>query len=89
MGLSRRGLLTGLGALIAAPAIVRAASIMPVRAAPLLIIPPPVAPYNGKYLVYWHSSDWRDLTSTMEEAEEHIRKLTAIPGELRGMTIRS
>jgi hypothetical protein len=31
MTLSRRGLLTGLGALIAAPAIVRAGSLMPVR----------------------------------------------------------
>jgi len=37
--LSRRGLLAGLGAgLIAAPAIVRAASLMPVRA--LKIVPP-------------------------------------------------
>lgn len=36
--LSRRGLLTGLGALIAAPAIVRAGSLMPIRR-PALITP--------------------------------------------------
>lgn len=33
---SRRSLLTGLGALIAAPAIVRASSLMPVKAPPLI-----------------------------------------------------
>lgn len=34
---SRRGLLLGLGALVAAPAIVRATSIMPVKAMPTAI----------------------------------------------------
>ena len=35
MNLHRRGFITGLGALIAAPAIVRVASIMPVRSMPV------------------------------------------------------
>lgn len=34
--LTRRGLIGGLGLLIAAPAVVRAASLMPVRRAPLV-----------------------------------------------------
>ena len=34
MGISRRGFIAGLGALIAAPAIVRASSLMPVKALP-------------------------------------------------------
>lgn len=36
--LSRRGLLLGLGALVAAPAIVRATSLMPVKAGPEIML---------------------------------------------------
>lgn len=53
--ISRRGLLTGLGALIAAPAIVRATSLMPVRA-PLVI-----SWDDATYIAYVHPSAWRDL----------------------------
>ena len=37
MSLSRRGFLTGIGVLVAAPAIVRASSLMPIKAAPLVV----------------------------------------------------
>jgi hypothetical protein len=40
--LSRRSLITGLVSLVAAPAIVRASSLMPVKATPLLIEPFPI-----------------------------------------------
>lgn len=39
MNLSRRSLLTGFAGLLAAPAIIRASSLMPVRAVPLPLPP--------------------------------------------------
>lgn len=53
--IGRRGLLRGLGALLAAPAIVRASSLMPVRSLPgptwktieYTRIPPPFAPLSA------------------------------------------
>jgi len=52
--MNRRGLLTGLGALIAAPAIVRAGSLMPVRRPPLTCAP-------MHYVVYVHPMIIRNL----------------------------
>lgn len=46
MQVHRRSFLTGLGALIAAPAIVRVASIMPVKAFDVSMIAPYIGPAN-------------------------------------------
>lgn len=59
MSLSRRGLLTGLGAIIAAPAIVRAASLMPVRG---IVMDVPRADYYHLDAIYWISGDGRMWT---------------------------
>jgi hypothetical protein len=45
---TRRGLITGLAALIAAPAVVRAAALMPVKA-----WVEPGFPYDGLHPAYW------------------------------------
>ncbi len=53
---SRRGLITGLIALIAAPAIVRAGSLMPVKQmltlGPPDILPPPIPIWEENRLIY-------------------------------------
>jgi hypothetical protein len=68
--INRRGLLTGLGALFAAPAIVRVESIIPVRTPPLilsdacemLVMPPPtiIAP-DLDYVAFVAPQMIRDL----------------------------
>lgn len=57
--LSRRGFLLGLGAALAAPAIVRAEIIMPVRK---VVLPPPIPP--GRSLALgWLPCDGREVSS--------------------------
>jgi hypothetical protein len=53
MNLSRRGLLIGGGLLVAAPTIVRAASLMPIRGERLIVNDPPslILPHNGRYIL--------------------------------------
>jgi len=64
----RRGFLKGLAALVAAPAIVRAASIMPVRTPKLVV---PAADFStdsiliksyARYAISW--TDWRAVYSS-------------------------
>ncbi len=56
--ITRRGIITGLASLVAAPAIVRAASLMPIKAPPLLScseitwVAGPGGPYHGAVLFY-------------------------------------
>lgn len=63
---SRRGFLAGLGALIAAPAIVKATSIMPVKVYPELIQPTPAAldRINQRFVVL-------KAKETLEQILEH------------------
>lgn len=65
--IQRRSLLTGLAALIAAPAVVRAESLMPVRA-PKLIVPEPLIVTAARW---WRVTAIRTSTGeiTFSEAE--------------------
>ncbi|RPJ39878.1 MAG: hypothetical protein EHM35_01190 [Planctomycetaceae bacterium] len=61
MLISRRGLLTGLVSLLAAPAIVRATSIMPVKALPVVVpnSPLPVGIVDGFWFRPQGTSEWK------------------------------
>lgn len=68
MTLARRSFLTGLVGLVAAPAIVRVASIMPVRA---MVEPDP-------YVIMVHPDMWRDLVEAQNEINRRRSKALAI-----------
>ena len=64
----RRGLITGLISLVAAPAIVRAASLMPVKVlAPEVVTFPPLAYVRWESLVVWTGAKWESLSLAIAE----------------------
>ena len=68
MLLSRRGLLTGLVGLVAAPAIVRVSSLMPVKALPEV---------GEQLVIRWNRVYASQLISEFEEGMSWLRKLGA------------
>jgi hypothetical protein len=60
--LHRRGFLSGLVAIVAAPAIVRIENIMPVRPPPLIITPRPILKPNLRWISHYQAlMDWHKL----------------------------
>lgn len=86
--LSRRSFFTGLGLMVAAPAIVRAESLMPIRA-PKLILPSPQPPFALPRLFRITYIDIsRDLRITAEaEADDGARRMFEVPSNIGGLDI--
>jgi hypothetical protein len=77
---TRRGLLLGLGVIIAAPAIVRFDNIMPVRAlAPVLA---GNGPDREPVLVWWCEPPC--LSATMQKWEDYLAGVTTVPDNALG-----
>jgi hypothetical protein len=77
--ISRRSLFLGLSAsLIAAPAVVRAASLMPVRG----IVMPVEVSYWMDYVTMVQSTMWGDLLDCHEWAEKSFDEVTGSAGDL-------
>jgi hypothetical protein len=74
MQITRRGLITGLAAFVAAPAIVRVSSLMSVKA-----VPTPLQDYQAIIDAYWRDSALaarsygRDLVAAFEHIERNTR----------------
>ena len=78
---TRRGLLLGLGVIIAAPAIVRFDNIMPVRAlAPELLAGN--GPDREPVLVWWCEPPC--LSATMQKWEDYLAGVTTVPDNALG-----
>lgn len=59
MNLSRRSLLTGFAGLLAAPAIVRASSLMPIKVFTAPVVDEPFVYDSPNYVGYWIMKDGR------------------------------
>lgn len=73
--ITRRGLIGGLAAFIAAPAIIKVASVMPIKAAPVVMvdIPPLVVMSNPGVMTFWSNEHAACLWS--DKLSEHIRNM--------------
>lgn len=87
LAVNRRSFLTGLGSLIAAPAIVRASSLMPVRG---IVMPTQSLPLVLGDSIFWYVSEIHDANSFsiagVSSAEERV--LTQrVPGATLGLAL--
>lgn len=82
MILERRKFLIGLGGLIAAPAVVQLANIMPVSAKAL---GPEVIRHSGGFMVLWNwgGNEWRMIGPGDAEYDTRMRQLRAAAAERR------
>jgi hypothetical protein len=76
---TRRGLLVGLGVIIAAPAIVRYGNIMPVRALPPQILQPPPKTWVD---VWWCEPPC--LSAPMQKWEDYLAAVKTHPDNTLG-----
>lgn len=82
--LTRRGLLLGAGSLLAAPAIVRAASLMPISAPLYSTLSLPPAPLLEEPLSIWDTALFRRAyVETLAQISDTLERNTF--GELMGM----
>lgn len=65
--MNRRGLLLGFASLLAAPAIVRASSLMPVKALPTRFVPTDWALEYRQEFIAVYEQNMRHLRQTIEE----------------------
>lgn len=76
--LTRRSFFAGLGAALAAPAVIRSGILMPLRGIAMEDVQPkPIwsVPCDGGYL---YSDELADVIATFEEAEKQLRGVTGI-----------
>jgi hypothetical protein len=101
MNLSRRKLIGGLGLLIAAPAVVRATSIMPVKAMPSdeelreigdfdsLINPPLISRLGFVYMAHFdHATGQWSVVETIEPGQQGARIAPDTPFLINGRPAR-
>lgn len=83
---SRRGLLTGVAAFIAAPAIVRASSLMPVKAVRVLSTPSQLYLAMGQAAGFvWNGTNWITLDGTIPKPSGDGVALTLPPPTSQGV----